>query len=307
MKYLISVIIPTYNRANLLSRAIKSVLNQDYQNFELIIIDDGSTDGTDKVVRDFQDKDKRIKYIWQVNSGSPAKPKNTGIKNAKGKFIAFLDSDDEWLAEKLEKQIKLFKISNVSNLGFVGCNAIVIDRKNKNEWEHKITKYKNIFKALLINDFILSSSSMMVKKEVFNKIGIFDEKLSVGEDWDMWIRISRKYDFDFVPEFLFKYYIHNSNITNTLNFEKQMKDIEYIFKKYKRYYEINPKIYSIRLRNDGTKYILWGRTHEGRKYFLKSIKINPFNFKSYIYFILSLFGSKFYYKLTLLKRKLKQI
>jgi len=306
MKYLISIIIPTYNRANLLPRAIKSVLNQTFKNFELIIVDDGSIDNTEQVVRNFQKEDTRIRYIWQENSGAPAKPKNTGIKNAKGKFIAFLDSDDEWLVEKLGEQIELFEKSNSSNLGFVGCNAVIIDKKNKKEWGYKIPRCNNVFRELLINNFIFTSSSVVVKKEVFNKIGFFDENIKVGEDWDMWMRIAREYDFDFVSEPLFKYYLHNSNITNTLSFERQEKDLRYIFERYKKYYELNPCIYSARLKNDGIRYLLIGKHKIGKKYFLKSIKRNPLNFKSYFYFMISLFGPKLYYKLTLIKKKIKQ-
>ena len=91
----VSIIIPTYNRANLLPRAINSVLNQTFKDFELIIVDDGSTDNTRKVVKEFEEKDSRIKYIWQENFGGPAKPTNTGLKISKGKYIAFLDSDNE--------------------------------------------------------------------------------------------------------------------------------------------------------------------------------------------------------------------
>jgi glycosyltransferase involved in cell wall biosynthesis len=92
----VSVIIPTYNRADLLSRAIKSVIAQTYTNWELLVVDDGSTDNTKEVVKEFIKKDKRIKYLWEPNSGSPSKPRNFVAKNAKGEYIAFLDSDDEW-------------------------------------------------------------------------------------------------------------------------------------------------------------------------------------------------------------------
>ncbi|MDD5639088.1 MAG: hypothetical protein PHO28_04250, partial [Candidatus Pacebacteria bacterium] len=192
------------------------------------------------------------------------------------------------------------------NLGFVGCNAIIIDKQSGRKYEYKTPKYKNNFQKLLLSNFICSASSVIVKREIFKSTGLFDKKLLLI-DWDMWIRIAQKYNFDFVPEPLFKYYIHNSNITNTLSFEKQEKDLRYIFEKYRKYYEANPKIHSTRLRNDGTKYILAGGLQEGRKYFLKSIKINPLNFRSYFYFIFSLFGSKFYYRLTLIKKKLKQL
>ncbi|MDD5606825.1 MAG: glycosyltransferase [Candidatus Pacebacteria bacterium] len=304
---IVSVIIPTYNRADLLGRAIQSVLSQTYQYFEIIIVDDGSIDNTKSLVERFNNE--RIVYIQRrENSGNSVVPRNTAMKIAKGKYIAFLDSDDEWMPEKLEKQIKLFEKLNNSNIGFIGCNVVIVDEKNKKEWEYKIPRCKNIFKELLImNNFIFNPSSVIVEKEVFNTIGLFDENLKTVQDYDMWIRIAQKYNFDFVPEPLFKYYIHNSNITNTLSFEKQEKDIRYIFEKYRKYYEANPKIHSTRLRNDGTKYVLAGRLQEGRKYFLKSIKINPLNFKSYFYFIFSLFGSKFYYRLTLIKKKLKQL
>ena len=123
----------------------------------------------------------------------------------------------------------------------------------------------------------------------------------------MWIRIAQKYNFDFVANPLFKYYIHYRNFSKILNLETEKKDIESIFEKYKNYYLKNPKIYSIKLRNDGTRHILTQKLQRGRKCFLKSVKVNPLNFKSYFYFIFSFFGFKFYYKLTLIKAKLKGI
>ncbi|MGB9592367.1 MAG: glycosyltransferase family 2 protein, partial [Candidatus Kryptoniota bacterium] len=103
-----SVIIPTYNRADLLPRAIRSVLAQTFTDFELIVVDDGSIDNTREVVDKFTHLDARVKYIWEPNSGRPAVPKNKGIENASGEYIAFLDHDDEWLPAKLEKQLILF-------------------------------------------------------------------------------------------------------------------------------------------------------------------------------------------------------
>ena len=104
----VSVIIPTYNRAHLVGRAIKSVLNQTYRDFEIIVVDDGSTDNTKDIIKEFQKKDKRIKYIpYEKNKGGSA-ARNTGIKAAKGEYIAFLDSDDEW-AYEIRKADKLFQ------------------------------------------------------------------------------------------------------------------------------------------------------------------------------------------------------
>ncbi len=103
----VSVIIPTYNRANLVSRAIKSVLNQTYQDFEIIVVDDCSEDNTEEIVKSFNDS--RIRYIKHKKNKGGSAARNTGIKRARGKYIAFLDDDDEWLPSKLEKQIMLFE------------------------------------------------------------------------------------------------------------------------------------------------------------------------------------------------------
>src|SRR3989344_7750625 len=113
---MVSVIIPTYNRASLLSRAIESVMNQTFKDFELIIVDDGSIDNTRDMVERFRRMDARVKYLRQENSGTPASPLNIGIKNSQGEYLAFLDDDDEWLPQKLEKQIGLFQNSQKPNL-----------------------------------------------------------------------------------------------------------------------------------------------------------------------------------------------
>src|SRR3989344_2456358 len=108
---MISIIIPTYNRAKLLRRAIESVLKQTFQDFELLVVDDGSTDNTNEVVMEYASKDKRVFYISQENSGGASRPKNTGIKTARGEYIAILDSDDEWMQNKLEVQLRHFEQS----------------------------------------------------------------------------------------------------------------------------------------------------------------------------------------------------
>jgi glycosyltransferase involved in cell wall biosynthesis len=305
-KPIISVIIPTYNRARFLERAINSVLKQTYQNFELIIVDDCSTDDTESIIKNFIDE--RIVYIkLKKNSGSSVLTRNKGIKVAKGEYVAFLDSDDEWISEKLQKQIELFTESNNFNLGFVSCNAIYIYEKENRILNRIIQRPKDVFKKLLEANFIPSASSVLIKKEVFNTIGLFDRKIKGVQDWDMWIRISQKYAFDFVPESLLKYYIHNSNITNELSLKTQMRASAVILQKYREYYELNSFIYSIRIRDDGIKYLLFGKNKIGRKYFLDSIYKNPFNFRSYFYFFLSFFGPSLYYRLTLIKKRIKQV
>jgi glycosyltransferase involved in cell wall biosynthesis len=302
----VSIIIPTSNRAQLLIRAIKSVLNQTFQDFELIIVDDGSTDNTKEIVEQYQKNDSRIKYIWQENSGSPPMPKNIGIKHSQGKYIAFLDSDDEWLFEKLEKQLKLFKQGS-NKLGLVGCDAIIVNEKTTKQWIYHTPKYstKDNFVRLLDGNFVCSTSSTMIKKSVLDDVGDFDENFLFPEDWDLWIRISQKYRIDFVYEPLFKYYFHQRNVSLTSEVHRKIQDYEYLCKKHSKYYLKYPKYLSKKLRFMGSLYCCDKNVTKGREKFSESIKANPMNIKSYLYFILSLFGANFYNKLFSLAVRLR--
>jgi len=300
----VSVIIPTYNRQKLLPKAIKSVLNQTFKNFELIIVDDGSTDNTKEIIKEFQKRDPRIKYIWQENFGAPAGPKNTGIKNSKGEYIAFLDDDDEWLPEKLEKQIELFE----DNIGFVGCNILIVDQISQLLKKFKMPEYpyKIFFEKLLGGDFTFTSSIVVVKREVLDEFGFFDENLKFGDDWDLWLRISKKYRFAFVPDFLVKYYIHQGSTMPHLHPEKEAKEFEYIFSKYQKDYRRYPVIYSMHLRKLASRYCASGKLNKGRKYYVKSIKLNPLNLKSYLYLLLSFLGERTFRKIYDFRKSLNK-
>jgi len=293
----VSVIIPTYNRDAVLKRAIKSVLSQTFQDFELIIVDDGSTDETKEVVNSF--RSGKIKYFYQKNSGGAAKPKNTGIKMAQGEHIAILDSDDEWLPEKLEKQIGFFE--EHPEISVLACNFLINGKK-----EYKIPKYKNLFKRMLVTDDMGPGSIMIYQREVFDKVGLFDENLRSGQDKEMRIRLAREYKFGFIDECLVNYHLGHNNISSSgLSIKKREKDWDYIFNKYKKYYQEDKKLYSDKLRYDGTRYALLGLVGKARKSFLSSIKKNPLNIKSYLYLILSLFGVSFYNNLAKIKLWLK--
>jgi len=128
----VSVIISTYNRAHLIGRAIQSVLNQTYQDFEVIVVDDGSTDNTEEIVKSFNDP--RIRYIRHEKNKGAAAARNTGIKAARGKYIAFQDSDDEWLPEKLEKQMKVFE-NAPPEAGVVYTDMQRINEDGEHYWE----------------------------------------------------------------------------------------------------------------------------------------------------------------------------
>lgn len=198
-KSLISVIIPTYNYDQFIKRAIESVLKQDYKNIEVIICDDGSTDKTKLIIRKLLN-DKRVSYYFQPNKGLSA-ARNLGINKAKGKYLAFLDSDDYWMPGKLSSQFKLFQRNQ--KLGLVYCFHYWVDLQGKIIGK-KIKKYRgNIWPNLLQGNLISGSgSSVLIKKICFKKVGVFDQTLSACEDWDMWLRISKVFQVDFVPRFL---------------------------------------------------------------------------------------------------------
>jgi len=294
----VSIIIPTYNREKFLSKAIKSILTQTFKDFELIIVDDGSIDNTREIVNGFIKQDRRIRYIYRKNSGGTSVPRNEGIKQANGNYIAFLDSDDQWLPEKLEKQITFFKNSKDKKLGFLGCGALAV----KENTESIIAEYKlpnsfrgNVFFKLLKNNFILSPSGIIISKKILDMVGMLDKKFKMVTDWDLYIRILKKYNFDFIKEPLFKYYVHEKNITKTLDRREMIEDAVNLFEKHKNDYSFYfPNLYAENLRYFANFYCKTGFMKLGRKYFVKAIRENWKDYKSYLYFILSFIGSKFY-------------
>ena len=183
----VSVIIPTYNRRSFLSNAIDSVLNQSYQDLELIIIDDGSSDKTENFMKK---KYPEVKIYKQKNKGVSA-ARNKGIKKSSNNWIAFLDSDDRWHPKKLEDQVNYlrknpkYKICHTDEIWIK--NNIRINQKKK----HK--KYGGFIFEKSLDLCRISPSSVIIHKNIFDKIGLFDQKLPVCEDYDLWLRIALKF------------------------------------------------------------------------------------------------------------------
>ena len=194
----ISVIIPTYNRRNTLPRAVESVLNQIYKPIEIIVVDDGSTDGTKEM---FSEMYPLVRYIYQANSGVSS-ARNTGINSARGDWIALLDSDDEWLPDKLDRQVKL--LQDNAEIRFCHTNEIWIRNNVRINQKKKHQKYGgNIFNKCL-DICRISPSSSLFHTSVIKDVGLFDESLDVCEDYDMWLRITSKYPVLFLDQPLIK-------------------------------------------------------------------------------------------------------
>jgi glycosyltransferase involved in cell wall biosynthesis len=197
---MISVIIPTYDRASLLKEAIQSVLNQDYFTaknasnlFELLVVDDGSTDNTREVVESFKG---RVKYHSKVNEGVSV-ARNFGLRLAKGDYIAFLDSDDLWIKEKLRMQMNLME--NITQAKVCYTDEIWIRKGVRVNPKKKHQKYSGWIFEKVLPLCLLSLSSAIFSREIFEEIGNFDEELLVCEDYDFSIRIAHRYPFYFIP------------------------------------------------------------------------------------------------------------
>ena len=196
----ISVIIPTYNRKHTLQRAIDSVLAQTFKPYEIIIVDDGSKDGTKEwLLQNYPS----VQYIHQPNNGVSS-ARNKGIQISQGSWIALLDSDDEWMPEKLEYQSKFIEVNRDSS--FCHTNEIWIRNGVRVNQMKKHKKYGgDIFKHCL-DICRISPSSSIIKKDVFEEVGAFDESLTVCEDYDLWLRVTAKFNILFLDEPLIKKY-----------------------------------------------------------------------------------------------------
>ena len=196
----VSVIIPTYNRKHTLKRAIQSVYMQSLLPYEVIVVDDGSNDGTKEWVKQ---KYTNVKYIYQKNSGVSS-ARNKGIKIARGDWIALLDSDDEWLPNKLNEQTN--KIKSNLDVKILHSNEIWIRNGVRVNQMKKHKKYGGYIFEKCLDICRISPSSVMLKKEIFDYIGTFDESLKVCEDYDLWLRITSKYPVCFLDIPLIKKY-----------------------------------------------------------------------------------------------------
>lgn len=273
----ISVIIPTYNYARFLREAIDSALAQTCSALEVIVVDDGSTDDTPRILAGYGD---RIRSIRQDNQGVSA-ARNTGIAAARGEYLAFLDSDDVWKPRKLERDIARFGAD--PELGLVHCGAETFDNSGKT-----IAVFLNGMEGWVARDLLrldrqviaAPGSGTMVPKRVAEEIGGFDTRLQPSEDWDFCYRVATRYRAGFVPEVLVRYRLHGSGIhLNVPRMENSM-----LMALEKAFTSDDPAVQSLRRQTYGRVHrILAGcyfQSHEPRRFFrhmFKSLRYDPRN------------------------------
>ena len=287
----VSVITLSHNRPSLLSRSIASVLSQDYSDFELIVVDDSSSDEPRKVVNSFVDP--RIEYIGLESAIAASAADNVGIKSAHGDYIAFLDDDDEWLPTKLSKQVMAFDRAG-SSVGLIYTGINYIDEVRGSRKSFLPACRGRVFDRLLMGCFIWAQSSVMIRRDIIAEVNGFDGALPCMHDWDLYLRIAKKYEFDYIPEVLVNYYCDYGGLNR--NIEKRLQGQSIVYGK------IGPQIKSKKVWSDyyfhrGVWLFMLGDHLEGGRCLVKSLQCNWKNLRALPLIGLSMMGSAAFNKI----------
>ncbi|MBY6032511.1 glycosyltransferase family 2 protein [Marinobacter daepoensis] len=207
---LVSVVTPTFNRADYLPVAVESVLAQSMADFELIVVDDGSTDGTEELMQRYL-SDPRVKYFYQENQGQSV-ARNRGIDEARGQYICFLDSDNAWVETKLEVSLRAFNENHHADI--VYGDYIAIDAAGKELGVNRMKRYSGHITPQLLRDNFVSMNTTMTRKRCFAEMGGFDKADRLAEDYGLWLRFSTRYQFLYVPEVLGYYRVMEDQISS---------------------------------------------------------------------------------------------
>jgi glycosyltransferase involved in cell wall biosynthesis len=300
----VSVVIPVYNNRNFIGDAIESVLCQTLSPLEIIVVDDGSTENNNDILKKYS---KKIIFIQQENRG-PASARNTGIRNAKGDFIAFLDSDDIWVPNKMEKQMALF--SSNPDLVMVYSRFVVFDGKaceNMADWPKSVYSGE-IFEKLLAENFI-AMSSVVVKSLILTTIGMFDESLITAEDTNLYLKIAKRWKIGGVKDVLVRRRNHGENLSSRV--DVPIGTLENLDRIVALYPEVAPEKYlpmkrAYLSRGKGMMSDLFvsEKYRTCRRIAIRLHHINPFDPPAMKYFFLTLFPSWLVHYARELKRHL---
>ncbi|MCI5163348.1 MAG: glycosyltransferase [Candidatus Electrothrix sp. AX5] len=274
---LVSIITPTYNRSDYNIKAIESVQSQTYPHFEMIIVDDGSTDNTKHVIEPFL-QDARIRYFYQENQRQSV-ARNKGLDVATGDYICFLDSDNYWVANKLERSLNAFSDNPESDIVYgdivtVDEQGEEISRKNMPRYSGKITRY-------LLRDNHVSMNTAMVRKKCFAELGGLDPSCEVADDYEMWLRFSAKFTYLYIPEYLAYYRVMKNQISS--NKDKRFRFNEQIIRNFQKKFPdaVSPEIFregwSYFFTRKGRYYAGTGQLRVAMKNYREALKNKPFS------------------------------
>jgi glycosyltransferase involved in cell wall biosynthesis len=289
---LVSCVVPTYERPSRLGRAINCILNQTYQHIEVIIVDDSSgKDYASDLVGEMSDKDVEVQLIRHERNRGASAARNSGIESANGKYIAFLDDDDEWLPEKIERQVEGLQQSN-ADLSYCWVQRV------GPEGNHRATHTPNIeeqaTKELFKGNFTGTTSTILTSKNLCQNIGGFDTSLPRWNDWDFVLRASRQAKFSLEPEILVRQFNWDGEQLSD-DFDKLKETTKIFIPKYynlaSKYNMENKFKYEI-LFELGRSAGMSDKYDLARRYLLKSIRCHPYSPKSYVY-LFAFIGGKY--------------
>ena len=254
------MIIPTFNRSEQVLRAVRSVLNQTYKNFECIVVDDSSTDETVELLTALESTDNRLSIIVHEKNRHVSAARNTGLSVALGSYIAFLDDDDVWLDSKLQKQIDCISVSSF-DVGMVYCWFDIFDGVNLvGNRKPELEGY--LFDELLVGQPLGNASTLLVKNEVIQKVGGFDTSLPRGNDGDFIRRVTKHFKVKVVKEILVNYHVENVELNPRISLldhkglQNDIKSIEVKLEKFKDDFDQKPEILFMVLTTLMQRYIL---------------------------------------------------
>jgi len=286
---LVTAVITTFNRKRYLPSAIKSVLNQTMLNFELLVLDNSSSDGTEHVVKFFDDP--RIRYIRHCPITIGAQ-RNLGLREAKGEYIGFLDDDDEWLAAKLERQLEVFH-DGAPDLALVYGGFVRIDSEGR-----EFATHCPVLRGLILLDllwqwdaFTGSASNPLMKVSVLRDLGGYNDELCTSEDWELYLRLAERYTIDFTEENIVRIRSHRGprlgdRVGEALKVEALALD------KYKSI--MDARLRSFYLQTIGGKQCRLSLIQEGRRAIIQAIRLNPANVVAYAQYAMSWLGPNTY-------------
>ena len=308
----VSVIVPTYNRAHVLPRALRSVTKQTYTDYEVIVVDDGSTDATADVVSELADLRGRVRYVKVDRNRGAAAARNRGIDEARGTYIAFLDADDEWTPTKLAAQVALFSTAP-PEVGLITTGYILFDQGGRRASVNPPHPKEGDLSVAMI-DFIAGRqeivgvfSTLMFKRSIIDRVGRLDETLRCWEDADFYFRAARHFHFRFISERLTMK--HDSADSISCNWAVEAAGVRVFWNKYRDEVGALPHFRRYIARHQHGMAVfacLAGNLSEGRRLFRESLAILPSQWHPVVHLALTLSGTRAYARILSLREQLRR-